>query len=108
DELRALGAAPRDPGTGAGTPARLGRLTPQQLRIARQVAEGATNREVALTLAVSTRTVDYHLRKVFAALGVRSRLELARMVGQAERAEEAQAAQDARGAGHQEKTGAQP
>ncbi|MCZ4638713.1 helix-turn-helix transcriptional regulator, partial [Streptomyces rubrogriseus] len=108
DELRALGAAPRSPGAGAGTPARLGRLTPQQLRIARQVAEGATNREVALTLGVSTRTVDYHLRKVFAALGVRSRLELARMVGQAERAQEAQAAQDARRAGHQEKTGAQP
>ncbi|MFG2683518.1 LuxR C-terminal-related transcriptional regulator [Streptomyces sp. NPDC048392] len=94
DELRALGAAPY--GTGAATQTRLTRLTPQQLRIARHVAEGATNREVALTLAVSTRTVDYHLRKVFAALGVRSRLELARMVGQAEQAE------------HHEKTGAQP
>ncbi|MZG17636.1 LuxR family transcriptional regulator, partial [Streptomyces sp. SID5914] len=75
-ELRALGAAPQ--GTGTGAPARLGLLTPQQLRIARHVAEGATNREVALALGVSTRTVDYHLRKVFAALGVRSRLELAR------------------------------
>ncbi|WP_031049744.1 helix-turn-helix transcriptional regulator [Streptomyces sp. NRRL F-5650] len=101
DELRALGAAPQ--GGGAAAPARLGRLTPQQLRIARHVAEGATNREVALTLAVSTRTVDYHLRKVFAALGVRSRLELARAIGQAERAQEAR-----RTAGQQEKTGAQP
>ncbi|MEU0471304.1 LuxR C-terminal-related transcriptional regulator [Streptomyces olivaceus] len=91
DELRALGAAPHGRGSGALT-----RLTPQQLRIARHVAEGATNREVALTLAVSTRTVDYHLRRVFAALGVRSRLELARVVGQAERA------------GPAEKTGAQP
>ncbi len=79
-ELRALGAAPQ--GGGAGT---LTGLTPQQLRIARHVAEGATNREVALTLAVSTRTVDYHLRKVFAVLGVRSRLELARMVEHADR-----------------------
>ncbi|MFE1042976.1 LuxR C-terminal-related transcriptional regulator [Streptomyces sp. NPDC058832] len=93
-ELRALGAAPRAREAGPLT-----RLTPQQLRIARHVAEGATNREVALTLAVSTRTVDYHLRKVFAALGVRSRLELARMV---EHAEQAQAA------GRSEKTGAQP
>ncbi|WP_121745446.1 helix-turn-helix transcriptional regulator [Streptomyces sp. E2N166] len=90
-ELRALGAAPHDSGAGA-----LSRLTPQQLRIARQVAEGATNREIALTLAVSTRTVDYHLRKVFAALGVRSRLELARMVEHAGQA------------GRGEKTGAQP
>ncbi|MGW2131322.1 LuxR C-terminal-related transcriptional regulator [Streptomyces coelicoflavus] len=101
DELRALGATAHV--VRAGTPTRLSRLTPQQLRIARHVAEGATNREVALTLAVSTRTVDYHLRKVFAALGVRSRLELARVVGQAEQAGEAR-----RPAGHQEKTGAQP
>ncbi|MFC7817252.1 LuxR C-terminal-related transcriptional regulator [Streptomyces sp. NPDC057367] len=93
-ELRALGAAPRTREAGPLT-----RLTPQQLRIARHVAEGATNREVALTLAVSTRTVDYHLRKVFAALGVRSRLELARMVEHAERAQ---------AAGRSEKTGAQP
>ncbi|MFF9002198.1 LuxR C-terminal-related transcriptional regulator [Streptomyces achromogenes] len=61
----------------------LARLTPQQLRIARSVAQGLTNREVALSLSVSTRTVDYHLRNVFAALGVRSRMELARLVEQA-------------------------
>jgi DNA-binding CsgD family transcriptional regulator/tetratricopeptide (TPR) repeat protein len=82
-ELRAGGAATGGPRT-AG-PAGLTGLTPQQLRIARRVAEGATNREVALTLSVSTRTVDYHLRKVFALLGVRSRVELARMVEQAEK-----------------------
>ncbi|MEV6961075.1 helix-turn-helix transcriptional regulator [Streptomyces sp. NPDC051207] len=91
-ELRANGAAPHGTGpgtarttsygTGAGP---LARLTPQQLRIARYVAEGATNREVALRLAVSTRTVDYHLRNVFAAVGVRSRVELARLVEQAEK-----------------------
>ncbi|MDO0929294.1 LuxR family transcriptional regulator [Streptomyces sp. TG1A-8] len=79
-ELRAHGTAPGGRRTGA-----LSRLTPQQLRIARCVADGATNREVALVLSVSTRTVDYHLRNVFAALGVRSRVELARMVEQAER-----------------------
>lgn len=43
----------------------LGRLTPQQLRIARCVAEGATNREVALSLSISTRTVDHHMRNMF-------------------------------------------
>ncbi|WP_328476962.1 LuxR C-terminal-related transcriptional regulator [Streptomyces sp. NBC_00377] len=79
-ELRAGGAAP---GGGASTVGGLSALTPQQQRIARCVAEGATNREVALTLSVSTRTVDYHLRKVFATLGVRSRVELVRMVEKA-------------------------
>ncbi|MGX1273901.1 LuxR C-terminal-related transcriptional regulator [Streptomyces phaeoluteigriseus] len=82
-ELRANGAEGSGPRT-AGSPDLSG-LTPQQLRIARRVAEGATNREVALTLSVSTRTVDYHLRKVFATLGVRSRLELARLVERAEK-----------------------
>ncbi|GAB2716073.1 helix-turn-helix transcriptional regulator [Streptomyces bullii] len=87
-ELRANGAAPSGSATGQPSPAtaaELSRLTPQQLRIARYVAEGATNREIALSLSVSTRTVDYHLRNVFAALGVRSRVELARLVEQAER-----------------------
>ncbi|MFI0932488.1 LuxR C-terminal-related transcriptional regulator [Streptomyces sp. NPDC021019] len=78
-ELRAAGepvGAPRD--AAGGPPAA---LTPQQLRIARCVAEGATNREVALRLSLSPRTVDHHLRNVFAALGVRSRTELARLLG---------------------------
>lgn len=79
-ELRATGdAAPAEP---AGP---LALLTPQQLRIARCVAEGATNREVALRLSVSPRTVDHHLRNVFAALGVRSRVELSRWVDRAEK-----------------------
>lgn len=78
-ELRAHGTAP-----GAVHAQGLDRLTPQQCRIARYVADGATNREVARILSVSTRTVDYHLRNVFAALGVRSRVELARLVEQAE------------------------
>lgn len=79
-ELRANGAASATDQAGG-----LARLTPQQLRIARHVAEGATNREVAQRLAVSTRTVDYHLRNVFAVLGVRSRVELARLVDQESR-----------------------
>ncbi|WLQ33282.1 AAA family ATPase [Streptomyces castrisilvae] len=78
-ELRAAGESVEapDPARGADP---LAALTPQQQRIARCVGEGATNREVALRLSVSTRTVDHHLRNVFAALGVRSRTELARLL----------------------------
>jgi DNA-binding CsgD family transcriptional regulator len=55
-------------------------LTAQQERIARLVAGGATNREVAQELHLSPRTIDHHLRNVFTRLGVRSRTELARLV----------------------------
>ncbi|MEV0901998.1 AAA family ATPase [Actinoplanes sp. NPDC049802] len=55
-------------------------LTAQQERIASLVAGGATNREVAQELHLSPRTVDHHLRNVFARLGVRSRTEMARLI----------------------------
>ncbi|MFF7373166.1 helix-turn-helix transcriptional regulator [Streptomyces tricolor] len=86
-ELRANGVAGAEGVSvpGGAVPHGLSRLTPQQVRIARGVAQGLTNREVALSLSVSTRTVDYHLRNVFAALGVRSRMELARLVEQEEK-----------------------
>ncbi|MFD3517472.1 LuxR C-terminal-related transcriptional regulator [Streptomyces sp. NPDC058657] len=77
-ELRAAGEACGDGPADGRTPHSV--LTPQQHRIARYVAEGATNREVALRLSVSPRTVDHHLRNVFAVLGVRSRTELARVL----------------------------
>lgn len=55
-------------------------LTAQQLRIARLVAEGATNNEIAGQLFLSRRTVEHHLRNIFSRLGVRSRVELARLM----------------------------
>lgn len=54
------------------------RLTPQQWQVARLVVAGATNREVAAELCLSPRTVEHHLRHIFARLGVRSRVELTR------------------------------
>ncbi|MER6346972.1 ATP-binding protein [Streptomyces sp. NPDC001595] len=69
-------AAPRPPETAADWDS----LTPSEVRVVRLVAEGLTNRETAQRLAVSAHTVDSHLRRAFAKLGVSRRVELARYV----------------------------
>ncbi len=52
-------------------------LTLQELQVARMVATGATNREVAEKLFLSVKTVEAHLGRIYGKLGVRSRTELA-------------------------------
>jgi DNA-binding NarL/FixJ family response regulator len=56
-----------------------GALTAREREIADLVAAGRTNREIAAQLVLSTRTIEAHLRNIFAKLGVRSRVELARL-----------------------------
>ena len=71
-ELTALRVRPR----GGGNPDLPG-LTAQELRVARLVASGLSNREAAAQLYLSPKTVEYHLASVFTKLGVSHRHQLA-------------------------------
>jgi DNA-binding CsgD family transcriptional regulator len=48
-------------------------LTPSELRVARLAAQGRSNREIADTLVISVRTVEMHLGRTYAKLGIGSR-----------------------------------
>ncbi|WP_410599521.1 AAA family ATPase [Amycolatopsis sp. lyj-90] len=71
DELRATGEVAR-----SRSEHTYDRLTMQETHIARQVAAGATTKEVAGRLFLSPRTVDAHLRNIFRKLGITSRRQL--------------------------------
>ena len=58
-------------------------LTIQELQVAVTVAGGVTSREAAAALILSPRTVEYHLQQVYRKLGIRSRAELVRRLGNA-------------------------
>jgi DNA-binding CsgD family transcriptional regulator len=54
-------------------------LTDAERRVARVIADGRTNAEAAGALCLSRHTVDFHLRQIFRKLGIRSRVDLARI-----------------------------
>jgi DNA-binding CsgD family transcriptional regulator len=55
-----------------------GRLTPAEQQVAELAASGATNRDVAAKLFISSKTVEATLARVYRKLGIRSRAELER------------------------------
>jgi two-component system nitrate/nitrite response regulator NarL len=56
---------------------RLAALTAREMQIARAVAEGRGNREIAAQLGITEQTVKNHLTSIFEKVGVASRLQLA-------------------------------
>ena len=74
-ELKATGAK-----LGPRAPERRAQLTPQELQIAHLVAEGRTNKEIAVQLYLSPKTIEYHLANAYRKLEVHSRAELTRVI----------------------------
>jgi DNA-binding CsgD family transcriptional regulator len=71
-ELSASGARPRRGALLSGP----GSLTPSERRIAQLACNGHSNREIAQTLFVTPKTVEYHLRNTYRKLGIQTRREL--------------------------------
>ncbi|MBL8770470.1 MAG: response regulator transcription factor [Phenylobacterium sp.] len=66
--------------TPAGGPARAAELTPRESDVARLVAQGRRNKEIARDLGISEGTVKMHLHNLYEKLDVSSRTELALLV----------------------------
>lgn len=76
-ELSASGGRPRREALLSGP----GSLTPSERRIAELACRGSSNRQIAQTLFVTPKTVEYHLRNTYRKLGIESRRELTEALG---------------------------
>jgi ATP/maltotriose-dependent transcriptional regulator MalT len=56
-------------------------LTPSEQRVAELAASGMTNRDVAAALFISPKTVEANLARIYRKLGIKSRAELGRVIG---------------------------
>ncbi|MDT5163106.1 MAG: hypothetical protein QOC90_3416, partial [Mycobacterium sp.] len=75
-ELQATGETSRKRSVANGDE----QLTAQEAQIARMARDGLSNPEIGVRMYISARTVQYHLRKVFAKLGIESRSQLDRVL----------------------------
>jgi DNA-binding CsgD family transcriptional regulator len=84
DGARCVVTCSSDPRAAAGAPAAAGAataLSPREQEIARMVATGCTNKEIASVLEISSWTVSTHLRRIFGKLDVSTRAAMvARLV----------------------------
>lgn len=58
------------------------RLTPQELQVSLAVQRGLTNAEAAAALFLSVKTIEYHLSNIYRKLGISSRTQLIRVLGE--------------------------
>jgi DNA-binding NarL/FixJ family response regulator len=55
-------------------------LTRRESEIAQQAADGRSNREIAEAFSLSERTVEHHIASIYRKLGVRTRLQLSKVL----------------------------